>query len=332
MDTWEFIHEKLCAGTDVILMYVLGSEGSSPGRKGFKMAAAADGELCGTIGGGIMEHKLVEKARAMLRSGKKNVELIKQFHDKTHSKDQSGMICSGSQLNLLMTLTPASAKEAMKKLIDANKSRQAKTIRLSPAGIDITDGTATGLDYKTESDWMYTESTGQQPVIHIIGGGHVGLALSELMHFLGFYVRLYDDRSGLNTIEQNTFANEKHCIDYNFIDEKIDNAEKDFVVIMTVGYRTDKIVLKKLLDKKFFYTGLLGSENKNKKLFEELKAEGISADKLSKVSRPVGINIFSKTPKEIAVSIAAQIIFEKNKDLPTGRDEQQVKAGYTNKI
>ena len=63
MQVWEFIKDKLNASIEVMLLYVLGSEGSSPGRQGFKMAVAADGTFNGTIGGGIMEHKLVEKAR-----------------------------------------------------------------------------------------------------------------------------------------------------------------------------------------------------------------------------------------------------------------------------
>ena len=315
LDVWEFIHDKLSANINVMLLYVLESEASSPGRKGFKMAVTTDGDLCGTIGGGIMEHKLVEKAKDVLRSGARSVELIKQFHDKTHSKDQSGMICSGSQVNVLTPLDSDRDKETIRRILE----RQTKTIQLSPSGIEATDDQASGLEYVIENDWKYTESLDQQPVIHIIGGGHVGLALSELMHFLGFYIKLYDDRNGLNTIEQNLFADEKHFIDYNTIDEKINSNDKDFVVIMTIGYRTDKTVLKKLIFKNFFYMGLLGSEKKNKKLFDELKAEGFDEDKLNRVFRPVGINIFSKTSKEIAVSIAAQIVFEKNKGLPTGR-------------
>nr|MBU9937210.1 XdhC family protein [Ferruginibacter sp.] len=71
MDVWEFIHAKLSATVPVLLLYVLESEGSSPGRKGFKMAVSADGTFCGTIGGGIMEHKLVEKAKDILRKNEK---------------------------------------------------------------------------------------------------------------------------------------------------------------------------------------------------------------------------------------------------------------------
>lgn len=325
MHVWEFIDDKLAANINVMLLYVLDSKGSSPGRKGFKMAVTTDGDLCGTIGGGIMEFKLVEKARSLLHSGVKDINLIEQFHDKTHHKDQSGMICSGSQINVLIPLNPSMSKETINKIIDAQKQNQNRTIHLSPAGINITDETVKGFDYKTKADWTYTESLNQKPVLHIIGGGHVGLALSELMHFLGFYIKLYDDRNELNTIEQNLFADEKHFIDYNTIGNNITIDTNDFVVIMTIGYRTDKLVLQQLLNKDFLYLGLLGSEKKNKKLFSELKAEGVSSHKLDKVFAPVGVNIFSKTTKEIAVSIAAQIILIKNKDLSTGRTKNTSK-------
>lgn len=319
MDVWEFIDDKLSANINVMLLYVLDSEGSSPGRKGFKMGVTTDGDLCGTIGGGIMEFKLVEKARSLLHSGVKDINLIEQFHDKAHDRNQSGMICSGSQINVLIPLNPSSSKETIKKIIDAQKQNENKTIHLSTAGVRITDETVEGFNYKTETDWNYTESLNQKPVLHIIGGGHVGLALSELMHFLGFYIKLYDDRNELNTIEQNLFADEKYFIDYTTIGDNMTIDSNDFVVIMTIGYRTDKLVLQQLLNKNFLYLGLLGSEKKNEKLFAELKTEGTASDKLDKVFAPVGLNISSKTTKEIAVSIAAQMILIKNKNLPTGR-------------
>lgn len=319
MDVWEFINEKLSANINVVLLYVLDSEGSSPGRKGFKMAVSADGDLCGTIGGGIMEFKFVEKAKSLLQSGVKDISVVKQFHDKTHDKNQSGMICSGSQLIVLIPLNSADGNEAIEQIANAQRNNENKTIHISPRGVNITDEPAKGLVYKTEAEWTYTELINQKPVIHIIGGGHVGLALTELMNYLGFYIKLYDDRNGLNTIQQNLFADEKHFIDYSTIGEHVDIGKDDFVVIMTIGYRTDKIVLKQLLNKDFFYMGLLGSEKKNERLFEELRNEGIDEAKLSKIFAPVGVNIFSKTTREIAVSIAAQIIFEKNKNLPTGR-------------
>ena len=319
LDVWKFIYDKLSANIDVMLLYVLDSEGSSPGRRGFKMAVDADGEICGTIGGGIMEYKLVEQSKSILSSGINNISVVKQFHDKKHTKDQSGMICSGSQLNVLMPLNASGSKKTIEKIVEAQRKNEKKSIHLSPAGVKVIKDAVTNLDYKSETDWNYTETINQRPVIHIIGGGHVALALSEIMYFLGFYIKLYDDRRQLNTIEQNSFADEKHLVNYESMAENISSTEDDFVVIMTIGYRTDKIVLKQLLNKKFFYLGLLGSENKNEKLFTELKQEGVGESQLSRIFAPVGLNIYSKTTREIAVSIAAEIILKKNKDLPTGR-------------
>jgi len=320
MDVWRFVQDKLSTDQSVMLLYVLESEGSSPGRNGFKMAVASDGTICGTIGGGIMEHKLVEKAKTMLQQNESSVLLMRQHHDKEHTTDQSGMICSGSQLNAFIPLSAAD-----KKNIDTILQDGQFTIHLSPKGLSIQESTPKdknfSLQFKSETDWLYKEKLNQRPVIHIIGGGHVSLALSELMCFLGFYSKVYDDRPELNTILQNFFANEKIIISgYEQLGEYITDCKNDYAVIMTLGYRTDKIALLQLLNKGFFYLGMMGSDNKIETLFSELRSEGIAEEALKKIFTPVGVNIYSKTSPEIAVSIAAEIIREKNKALPTGRN------------
>jgi xanthine dehydrogenase accessory factor len=308
MEVWKFIQEKLAAGKNIMLLYVLQSEGSSPGRQGFKMAVASDDEFCGTIGGGIMEHKLVEKAKTLLQQNETAVSLQHQYHDKEKVKDQSGMICSGSQLNAFVPLSISDSETIEKIIASSNKS-----IQLSTKGLQLSDEPATGLQYKTDTDWLYNESINQQPVIHIIGGGHVGLALSELMKYLGFYVKLYDDRPELNTIAANSFADEKHIVDYENIRNHFIQKENDYVVIMTIGYRTDKIILKQLINIPLCYLGLLGSQHKVDILFNELVKEGVAPLLLKKIFSPIGLSIYSKTTREIAVSIAAEIIKEKNR-------------------
>ena len=320
MNIWEFIHEKLFDDIKVMLLYVLESEGSSPGRKGFKMAVAADGTFCGTIGGGIMEHKFTENSKSLLRQNESKVLLQKQFHSKEHSANQSGMICSGSQLNVMIPLSKGD-----KKTIYNIYASNGKTIQISPGGILLVPHEATGLQYNSDEDWVYTEAVRRGPVINIIGGGHVSLALSELMAFLGFYVKVYDDRPGVNTLLENNFANEKIIIPaYDQLAQYINPGNNEYVVIMTVGYRSDKIALKQIIKIPFYYLGLLGSDNKIELLFKELNEEGIATAELKNVFTPIGINIHSKTTHEIAVSIAAQIIQEKNKALPTGRKKDVV--------
>ena len=211
MDIWEFMQDKLSSSQHLMLLYVLGSEGSSPGRNGFKMAVASDGSIFGTIGGGIMEHKLVEKARDMLQRKDLSVQLMRQYHNKVHTTDQSGMICSGNQLNAFLPIAAADIK-TIEKITEGGPY----IIQLSPDGLSIVEATPQDsnhhLQYQSEKKWIYKEKLNQRHVIHIIGGGHVSLALSELMCFLGFYSKVYDDRPELNTILQNYFANEKIII------------------------------------------------------------------------------------------------------------------------
>ena len=245
---------------------------------------------------------------------------MRQYHNKEHTTDQSGMICLGNQLNAFIPLTAADEKT-----IETILQEGPYTIQLSPKGLSIYESVPADKNYslrfKSNEDWLYIEKINQRPVIHIIGGGHVSLALSQLMRFLGFYSKVYDDRPELNTILQNFFANEKIIVaGYEKLGEYITDCRNDYAVIITVGYRTDKIALQQLLKKEFYYLGMMGSEHKIETLMNELKAEGVAEEALQKVFTPIGVNIYSKTTPEIAVSIAAEIIREKNKELPTGRN------------
>ena len=101
---WRLIINSLKQNTPVMLLYVLESKGSSPGRQGFFMAVNANGEMEGSIGGGIMEHKFVEMAKEKLKAAGNELRdagIRKQLHDKSAAKNQSGMICSGEQTILL---------------------------------------------------------------------------------------------------------------------------------------------------------------------------------------------------------------------------------------
>ena len=88
MTVWEFVLQKLNSGKRVILLYVLESKGSSPGRQGFHMAVAEDDSMQGSIGGGIMEHKFVELTRHALKNNDELNEIINQVHDKEEAKKQ----------------------------------------------------------------------------------------------------------------------------------------------------------------------------------------------------------------------------------------------------
>jgi xanthine dehydrogenase accessory factor len=315
---WRLISNSISRGIPVMLLYVLESKGSSPGRKGFMMAVNRDGEMEGSIGGGIMEHKFVEMAKEKLSQNEPVLTVKQQIHDKAASKNQSGMICSGEQTILLYQVKPEDARD-IDRLIDSLQENKNGLLKLSPKGLEFGSKVGGQKDVfwmRSETDWLYEEITGYRHHAHIIGGGHCALQLSRMMQTLGFYVHVYENRPDLNTLQQNNYANEKTLVDdYSELSELIQSGKNNYVVLMTWGYRTDDIALRALINKEFKYFGVLGSRKKIKKMFTDYAAEGIPDEKLKKIHSPIGIQIKSQTPEEIAVSIAAQIIKVKNASL-----------------
>jgi xanthine dehydrogenase accessory factor len=320
ISTWKLVNQSLEDNVPVMLLYVLESKGSSPGRQGFFMAVNARGEMEGSIGGGIMEHKFVEMAREKLLAVSDELlagTLRKQIHDKQSAKNQSGMICSGEQTILLYRVQEKDASP-VRNLVQSLETYENGILALTPEGIEYNNGTAQkNFEFclQSENDWTYKEKTGYKNRLFIIGGGHCSLAFSKLMSQMDYYISIYDERKDLKTLIENETAHEKYLVnDYAELKEMIPAGNDHYVVIMTFGYRTDDKALRALLDKDFKYIGLLGSKVKIEKMFSEYRKEGIAEDRLQRIHTPVGLAINSQTPEEIAVSIAAEIIQEKNKD------------------
>ncbi|MEO7922897.1 MAG: XdhC family protein [Chitinophagaceae bacterium] len=315
---WKLIADSLQKNTTVMLLYVLESNGSSPGRQGFFMAVNADGQMEGSIGGGMMEHKFVELAKERLKDQRPESGIRKQIHDKAAPTDQSGMICSGEQTIFLYSLI-AKDSETVQQIIRSLESHKSGTLELSPAGMRFQQSVLSkDFDYlfRSEEDWIYREKTGYKNKLFIIGGGHCALAFSRLMREMDFYIMLFEEREGLHTLLKNEFAHEVIIVDdYTALSNLIPAGPNQYVVIMTFGYRTDEVALRALLGKTFNYLGVLGSKKKMEKLFADYSTEGISDELLNTVHTPIGIPIKSQTPEEIAISIAAEIIKVKNEQL-----------------
>ena len=312
---WKLIAKSLQSTTGVVLLYVLESSGSSPGRQGFFMVVTATGEMEGSIGGGIMEHKLVELAKEKLREGNRKSVIKKQVHDKLSATNQSGMICSGEQTILIYPITEKDAAFIQQIILSIEQNKNGSLL-LSPERLTFSPSIPAKnfqFYFISDDDWEYIEKTGYKNQLFIIGGGHCALAFSKLMRGMDFYITLFEEREELYTVIQNEFAHEVIIVDnYSALVNLISSGPNQYSVIMTVGYRSDSIALRALLDKKFIYLGMLGSKTKMKNLLGEFRKKGIAGDVLKKIHSPIGLAINSQTPEEIAISIAAEIIKVKN--------------------
>ena len=330
LSVWRLIADSIQQEVPVMLLYVLESKGSSPGRRGFFMAVNARDEMEGSIGGGIMEHKFIDMAKEHLKvvarlgqpdesSRLPESAVRKQIHDKVAAKNRSGMICSGEQTIFLYRVQKKDLVP-VQNIVSSLQQNKNGRLKLSPAGIKFSKSIPKKnfhFAMNSAEDWLYQEKIGFKNQLFIIGGGHCALSFSKLMSEMDFYIRVYDERKNLKTMVENETAHEKHFIDdYAELDSLIPAGNNHYVVIMTFGYRTDDIALRAILKKDFKYLGLLGSKSKIEKMFKDYRTQGIGESLLRRIHTPVGLQIKSQTPAEIAVSIAAEIIRVKNKDLP----------------
>ncbi|MBN2639315.1 MAG: XdhC family protein [Bacteroidales bacterium] len=313
---FSFIHNKLKEEQQIMLMIVMGWHGSSPGKTGFKLAVSTDGQLTGSIGGGAMEHRLVEKAKKELKQEQHlKPYLLFQNHEPDAEENRSGLICSGNQTILHYPLN-TDYIPVIEQLLDSIENEQKGVFAISPEELVFEEGKQLKQQVQTEiiseKDWKYQEQMGMPDSVYIFGGGHVGLAVSKLFKMLDFKVHVFDNRHNLNTFEENHFAHEKQIIHYPDAGKYVPDGFNVYVIVVTFAHKSDEQILKEMLYKNIRYLGMMGSEKKISTIYENLKKEGVNPDLFLKVQAPIGIPISSETPEEIAVSIAAQIIRKKN--------------------
>ncbi len=315
-EIFSFIQSGLSQNLKVMLLTVIDREGSSPGKQGFKMAVASDGRFTGSIGGGVMEHRLVEQARRKLaQKTLPSPYLIFQDHDPQAKENRSGMICSGGQTIAFVSLDHKALPVADQILTAITEEKKGVMI-LSEKGLDYFPGTVMDSAFQSlvmsEKEWNYREQIGMPDTVYIFGGGHVGLALSQVFRPLGFKIRIFDNRRELNTMEQNRFAHEKQIVDYQKVGPLVPDGFNVYAIIVTFAHKSDEQVLEQLLGKKIKYLGLMGSAKKIETIFGRLLEKGFTREQLARVHAPIGISINSETPAEIAISIAAEVIAVKN--------------------
>ena len=151
-----------------------------------------------------------------------------------------------------------------------------------------------------------------QPCLVICGGGHVGCELAKLASMVDLRVQVIDDRSEFACRERFPGAEKVICDSFDHLKGHL--VEDAFYVVATRGHRDDYACVRAILPTPHRYLGMIGSRGKVAAAMDRLRSEGFSEDALAGIFAPIGLKINAVTPTEIAVSILAQIIQEKNRE------------------
>ncbi len=315
---WSNLLHQLQNNHRIFLALVVNHTKGSPGTTGAKLWVSETGEICGTIGGGIMEQTLIDRAQKILKQEDFPPKIQTLYHRTSGAGEKSGMICSGSQTNLYYLCHPSRDREIIEKLGSLIERNISGSLLIDASGMSVEEK-AVDLAQPTiqliqeSGSWRYEEQLLNRKRIAILGGGHCSLALSIVMSQLDYDVLVFDTRHEVSTLTQNTYASSVKIVeDYQEVGAVIPFPQLTCIVVMTSDFTSDIRALLGVVSLPFPFIGVIGSRAKIATIFEQLQQAGVSETELSRLYAPVGLPIGSHTPEEIAISIAAQIIQERN--------------------
>ena len=147
----------------------------------------------------------------------------------------------------------------------------------------------------------------------LLGGGHVSQPLCRYAADLEFGVTVVDDRPSFANAAR--FPDAEHVVCDSFVKaiNELAITRYDFVCVITRGHRYDAVCLRQIFAGVMpRYLGLIGSKRRTIELFHMLEEEGFGRALIDRVHTPIGLPIGAETPKEIAISILAELIQQRS--------------------
>lgn len=302
---WPRLLAELDAGHAVFLAWVVDHSEHSPGTRGARLFLSASGARAGTIGGGIMEKKLEVRAAQLLAApGPAFFERRTLHHSREADGERSGMICAGRQTNLALLLRPDRDRGAVAALVERLERDAPGYLVLGPGGVAL-------AETAEAAEGEYREPLQNPRRIAIFGGGHCGQALARQMALLGYEVLLIETRSAVLPADPEQLGPGvlvQVAGDFREAAAAVARPEQTVAVVMTTDFPNDVRALEGALRQPFPFLGLMGSPAKLEEIRARLLTLGFGEQDLARLEAPVGLAIGSRTPPEIAVSIAARIL------------------------
>lgn len=156
---------------------------------------------------------------------------------------------------------------------------------------------------------IFIEPVNTAPVLLVIGAGHCGAELAQLGKWLGYHVILSDDREEFCNADKLPGLDQYLVCKPGEVTDQISITENTYVAAVTRGLPVDINLVPALLKTPAAYIGIIGSKRRWALTVKALKEQHhLTEDDLIRIHAPIGLEIQAETPKEIAVSILAEII------------------------
>jgi xanthine dehydrogenase accessory factor len=325
------------SGEEIAMATLVAVRGSAPRRPGARLAVTRSGKMTGSISGGCVESDLIEKAMEVLRDAKPRMET---YGISDEQGFEVGLSCGGSIDVLLETLA---RDESLVAVCEALQSRRPvalgiacdpPSLRGRRVAVFASDRSVGSIDRELDESieaaarpllptggtrllalaWrdcearVFLEAFAPPSRLFIVGATHAAVALCRMAKLVGFYVTVVDPRSIYASPERLPEADEirrawpEQALDENELDEY------SYLVSLTHDVKFDHPTLVKALRSSARYVGAIGSRATHERRRQQLREQGFTDGDLSRIRSPIGLDIGSRTPEEIAVSILAEML------------------------
>jgi xanthine dehydrogenase accessory factor len=327
MSIYDSVVRYLSEGKKGMIATVVNKAGAAPREEGAKMFVGEDKKTYGTIGGGKLEAEIINEALKSL-----NTSVARLVHIRMDAKAvaDDGMLCGGN-VDVLLEAVLDRHKDVYAGIGEyENKGIEALLVTRFTKGLlqkylidrnGVVWGDSIGKDEIAELKDFWSENkilfihndTLVEPIIacshlYIFGAGHVSQFLSKAAKMVDFHVTVIDDRVEFANSDRFPEADNIIAGDFDEVFDNLDFAANPFLVIVTRGHSHDALVLEKSIARPARYIGMIGSKRKVRMVIDYLREKGAKKEILESIHAPIGIDINSETPQEIAISIVAELI------------------------
>jgi xanthine dehydrogenase accessory factor len=288
----------------VVLATLVGTERSAPREPGAAMAISERGDVAGSLTGGCVEPALYEEARTLLSGGPPR---LLTYGIEDEDAFEAGLPCGGT-IHVFLTMAK---HDLIEELSAAVRQELPVALAMKIAGPDIGDQRLVAVDGGTEpalEDELFVLPLLPRARMYVFGAGEHAAAVARAGSLLEYDVTVCDARARLLTRER--FPEPDELIvawPHEFLaSAPVD--ERTAICVLTHDHKFDVPLLRAALATPAGYIGALGGKKTRADRDERLRAEGVGEESLARIHAPIGLDIGAKTPEEVGVAVAAEIV------------------------
>jgi xanthine dehydrogenase accessory factor len=284
-------------------------ERSAPLGPGAVLAVSEKGEVAGSVTGGCVEPAVYEEAQDVLAGGPPRLVTYGIADEEAF---EVGLPCGGTVHIFLSTVE----RDLVGELAEAVRSERPIALAVTVSGSEIGKQELVALnghfEAAIEGDTFFLPFA-PRPEMYVFGAVDHAAAIGRMGKFLGYRVTICDARARFATRDRFPDADE---VVVQWPDEFLRGTsvdERTAICVLTHDHKFDVPLLKVALETPAGYIGAMGAKRTTESRNERLRAEGVTDEQLARIHAPIGLRIGSRTPEEVAVAVAAEIVATRRK-------------------